>query len=481
MQPPIKRRHRSRVVPVLLVFLALVIAGGGGAAWWLSGAPAKEMAVPAGQILPGNSAVIIQYHVASAEERSKLISLWSTTGREPASVQSLLDGDPRLLLTEADIATFYYVLLEDEMRPSVVVPQSRRSQELFTAAPAVRLEEISGWYVASDNASPSRYRAALAEGTLTQRGDNIVAQPGGPVQVFLGPHALVSLREALLGSELAQGLIQEAALVGQVQGDQSALALTGQATTVEPAFAATPTAADQQLLTAIPPEVEVLHLGSNFSHDLSRWAPLSGALDMAVLEQPAAAALLQQLTGSYAFFSLSSSPAARDIGVIITLPPAVRSQLRLPDPTVEGALSALLPLITGRKGIAPIEFNNNTHAGVPLRYANFSQPSQALDYALVDNYLVIATSRESMFILLETLTGTHTSVAASPRWQELLTVWGTLPAAPHLVLGTVAVPPLARLFSAAADTSPLFGVALEPDTASATQAAATGILVIPSQ
>ena len=49
------------------------------------------------------------------------------------------------------------------------------------------------------------------------------------------------------------------------------------------------------------------------------------------------------------------------------------------------------------------EFQDNTYKNVNIRYLNFSDPSLTLDYAIVGDYLVITTSRESMYGVIDRL------------------------------------------------------------------------------
>lgn len=494
MKPARRRRRRSRAVAVLIGLLVLVMAGSAAVVGWFyqNELPfiGRKMAgepVPAEQVVPAMSAVILQYHLRAGEERGELLSAWNAAGRGEPSLTSLLAGDPRLLLLEAEIDTFYYVVLENEARPYLVVRQTPRTQELVEGKAEARLMGVNGWYVVNA-LSVDTYTAALAAGSLSGRGNQVfVTAADGesltPLRVWLGPHALIGLRETLLGKALTDGLLQEVSLASRLgtEEEDTIFELNGRGTTLEPLFGPdAPGGANQQLLSLIPEEAQLVRLGSNFYQDLKLWETAAGALDGAVLARPAVADLLQQLTESYAFYTVSGNPAMRDLGLIISLPAPLQAQLTVPNQTIEESLGALLPLITGRAGVGTIEFSPNTHAGVALHYANFSQPSQALDYAVVDTYIVVTTSRESMFAALETIRGTHPAVAASASWQPLLAPWGALPSAATLVLGQLALPQLTALLPVASDGVPLFGVALEPEAQEPTSAALSGLFVIPA-
>ena len=50
-----------------------------------------------------------------------------------------------------------------------------------------------------------------------------------------------------------------------------------------------------------------------------------------------------------------------------------------------------------------VEFNDNVYQGKNIRYVNFPDPDLSIDYAIVDDKLLIATSRESMYAVIDAL------------------------------------------------------------------------------
>jgi len=48
-------------------------------------------------------------------------------------------------------------------------------------------------------------------------------------------------------------------------------------------------------------------------------------------------------------------------------------------------------------------FQDNVYQGISIRYLNFSTPDLSIDYAIVDNKLIITTSRESMYAAIDCL------------------------------------------------------------------------------
>ncbi len=99
------------------------------------------------------------------------------------------------------------------------------------------------------------------------------------------------------------------------------------------------------------------------------------------------------------------------IGVLPTMTPGVRDAVAVfpltqgADASValralEPALLAFGPSLTGAPS-PDAAFGEGTYKGVTIRYANFGGPTRAVDYALVNDTLLIATSRESMFALID--------------------------------------------------------------------------------
>ena len=70
--------------------------------------------------------------------------------------------------------------------------------------------------------------------------------------------------------------------------------------------------------------------------------------------------------------------------------------------TIKDDLKELF-LIENLSDAATEEFQDKIHNDVYIRYMNFPTPDLSLDYALINGNLVIATSRESMFAIIDKL------------------------------------------------------------------------------
>jgi hypothetical protein len=457
MKPSHSRGRHSKLIPALLVLLLIIVVGSGGLIWWFLGAlrPATPLVVaPLAEILPATSSIVIQYAPTDAEARGNLLSVWNRVKTEEPTIASLVAGDPRLLLLEADVTNFSYVLIENDTRPYLLVPHTPRTEELLAKTANARVAELKGWYILNAVATEP-YRAAVDNGLLSSVLP--AATSTTPFIVWVGPATLNALRDSALGSALAMGRMQEAHFSAIPAATNGTIALTGTGKTLEPLPSSGAYKNGEQLLAAIPGNATFIYLGTHFAKEAAQWGPLVEGIDMTALTRSSVDGLLQQLTGPYALYTVSHDSTTRDVGLIITLsaPPVGAA--------IEEALEALLPLVTGRPGVAHIEFSDNTHAGLPLRYANFSQPSQALDYAVVGTTLVITTSRESMFTLLETLAGTEPAASTAALWQPLLSAWGALPRKGSVVMSQSALPaPLASLLPIGQSEKSFLGLTVQP-------------------
>lgn len=71
----------------------------------------------------------------------------------------------------------------------------------------------------------------------------------------------------------------------------------------------------------------------------------------------------------------------------------------------ETIVDDLKPLLLKDETLAPFtkEFQDNAYQDIAIRYINFPNPDLSIDYAVVGDKLVIATSRESMYAVIDAL------------------------------------------------------------------------------
>jgi len=203
---------------------------------------------------------------------------------------------------------------------------------------------------------------------------------------------------------------------------------------------------DQELLALLPASAMTVRLGADLQTDMNNWSS-AGVLDSEVLRSANVQSLAEQTDGPYAFYVDGSSPV-KAFGLVAALSPTVRNQLMIGDQALEEGLTALVPLLTGRSAITPVQFNEAAYMGERLAYANLST-TQALDYALVDDYLLVATSKDAMFALMDTVAGKNEAFISDVRYTELLALWGAVPIGRDFVVGELKDPLLKQLLPVA--------------------------------
>lgn len=117
------------------------------------------------------------------------------------------------------------------------------------------------------------------------------------------------------------------------------------------------------------------------------------------------------------------------VGVLPTAAPGIRDTVAVfplhqgadPQPLLqqlEGAFREFGPALAGTP-FPSATFAEGQYQGVTIRYVNFGSPARSFDYAVADGQLLVATSKASMFALLDTVRGTAESLAVSPTFAPL--------------------------------------------------------------
>lgn len=462
---PAVRRQHSKVLRWAIISLAavLVLGGGGAAAWFFvvrdrlpENSPQHPVAA-ASAVLPADYLMLVRYQLSGVAERSAVSSAWQTARGGTVTTRELLAGDPRLLLADPELTEMYYVLLEASTDPFVVVPKTALTTQHLVTSNSARLVERDGWYIAHA-AAVEPYEAALAQGTLQTAGTPFSPLPeNAPLQLHLGAGMLPTIRTGLVSSDFVAGQLQAATIAITVGAQPHVLQLAGLADYFSPP-ATTPT--NQELLSYVPGSATAVRLGANFKNDVAAWLAGATALDSNIVQRPVVKQLLDQLTTPYAVLTFAPTGARKPaLGLIIEIPPSLQGKITLQESALEQAVPALIPLILDRRTVAPVSFTEVAFRETPLRYANISGTMAALDYAVTDKHIIIATTKDSMLALLENVVGTPPVTPVPTVWDVLLTTWGALPAAHDIVIGKLSTPALLKLLPTAPDTALPFGVA----------------------
>ncbi len=111
----------------------------------------------------------------------------------------------------------------------------------------------------------------------------------------------------------------------------------------------------------------------------------------------------EKLRGQPVFFTYSQQGKYR-AGSIIKIDNQENLKTYLKD-WEDNIIKDLNPLFLEHQPGEPAteNFQDNTYSKVAIRYMNFPDPNLTIDYAIVNNYLVITTSRESMYKLIDIL------------------------------------------------------------------------------
>ena len=106
---------------------------------------------------------------------------------------------------------------------------------------------------------------------------------------------------------------------------------------------------------------------------------------------------------NYTLFSYSQAAGLR-LGLIIKINNQadinLSEILKMWELSIRGDLAPLL-LQDQIPTAATDEFQDNLYKGVSIRYINFPTPELSIDYAVVENKLIIATSKESIYTVID--------------------------------------------------------------------------------
>lgn len=462
--PHVAARNRRRLIMWSSLVIVLVAALGGGIWAFMaffaaspqgSPSPTVETVAPVSALIASNTTVAAYYHLDSATTRSQMLSLWQN------SLKTLLQGNPKSLVENPTVTQFLYVILEGDSRPYLLIPKSETSeQQLATLSPS-QVSEYQGWNIIHAlNASP--YLAAIPPSTVlsanqASRLDNLAIPM--PIKIFFGEAALNQIRTTTASSAFAIGSIHTALMGAIPNPTATALLLDGfgqESSASSPLPSPSlPPQIDQNLLAAIPADATFVRLGGNLFSDITSWQNVARVLDKSILEQPAVAALVGQFTGPYAYYQRTGADGLPDTGLVIPLPGSLTPPLALGDKTLEAALPALTPLILGQKPAVTPAFADGSYQGTALRFANLASSGQALDYALTEKRLYVATSKEGMLAALDVALSKSPALLTSSPWKNLLKEWGVVPASPELFLGFVSYAPLVDLLPTSANSLPI--------------------------
>lgn len=133
-----------------------------------------------------------------------------------------------------------------------------------------------------------------------------------------------------------------------------------------------------------------------------RYASLSDFISFLGINLPT-----EIIQSNYTFFSYRQPEGAR-LGLVIQLKEGadLSETLNLWETNIQEDLKALFIGLNEQDVLtaATEEFQDNTYNEIAIRYLNFPSSDLSIDYAVVDDKLIIATSKESMYAAIDALT-----------------------------------------------------------------------------
>ncbi len=442
------RRHRRKLVPIFIIISILLVLAGAAAAFFMGIFPfnflagssqdtVNESLSSAAAVLPAKADLTVQYILDQDADRAALKSFWDRhKNGSGLTISDLLSGDPRLLLADHEISEFYFIVLSDDPRPYLVLPKTKSTTSLLSANNNAKVTELQGWYVAHQLGTQA-YLAELAKNSLMNVGSNEVfsyQDNTTPLRFILGSGVLQKFRVDTFGAGAANGRLQELSLAGRLTQAGNGLELSGLGVTLSPSSSAD---VNQQLLAKVPTTASFVKIGADFQSDLGSWQAASGLLSQAALDPVPVQQLLTQFNSPYVLYTDDSLPNKKSLGLVIEIPVALRTTIKESQPIIEQALAALIPLLTDRDTISPLTFNDGVYSDTALHFANLIGSGTALDYAITENHLLVGTSKEAMFALIDTVSGKAPALTGSDAKNELLTAWGAIPSTSNLMIGTI--------------------------------------------
>jgi hypothetical protein len=454
-EPLVKvERHMVRRVVLILVCLSLIVGGLGAAGWFLlfNNASFKSLISPNEQVadihdlLPKQTLFYLGYTL-TPDSRPQIRSIWEKSTVEQPSFSRLLTGDPRLLLDDTAITHLYYVVLEDDSHPYVVIPKTTQTKDMVSQSSSDQVLERSGWYILHPS-QVGNYSLALQAGILDKTissANSASSDTPSALEMVLTPSFVTQLRSRVANPDLNVGQLTDATLVGQISHSNESITFQGSGHWQ--AGGSQSDLTDDHLLPIIPQDARFVRLGGNFAADIAAWQSIIPAIHSETLSRPEVKNLLSLLTGAYSFYLRSAGSGGEDdLQLIIELPASLRGKLNPGDPAIEAALPALYPLIFHREQkIPPIAFASASYGSTAIRYVNLTGSAKALDYAVTKDYLLIATSKEGMFTLLDTLAGQKPNITTNTQIAALFSEWGAIPKSQSITIGYLTQPVLGQI------------------------------------
>lgn len=409
---PVKNSKGSPMVKIVVGVIALLAAlgGGVGAAMYLGLLQLPSFSAPQPvitqeekkelfEVIPANASLVVEYKVDSATSRKNIIDTWNAQSENTASLITLLGGDPRMLLESYEtVTTFAYVVLPGDSRPYLIIPKQEDTDRLFNESLKGRFIEKNGWYIGhAITASP--YETALSQGILNEP---LAQQPFvGAMRIIMETEGVNDVVQSTFGSNYVPLNANKIALYTDMQLVNSHVVFQGLAEPIAEVNSPEYIVGKEELLRSVPADADYIKMGNNLAIDTQYVMQKTTLVDSSILDRPSVKQLLKDLSQSYIYYGRTGVDGIKDMGIVIMIPPTLRASLQNGNKSVEEALLAIVPIITGQRQQAQLTFTDGVYKNVPLKYVNITGQDRALDYTIKDGILLIATSKEGMLASLD--------------------------------------------------------------------------------
>lgn len=426
------RRKARRSKKGALAFLAVLtlLAGTGGASWYFwpqitefrsDVVEPTQQIYSASEVIP-QEATILRYVISTATSREAIRQMWQqdTLGSE-TPITDLASGNPTLLLDIPAVEEFFYVLLPGNTRPFLVVPRTEGTEELFVSQQSgVQYSTLGNWIVVHP-INAQEYAQEVAVASWAQAGGLPALSEGMQMQLIVDAATIGRSYTAEQSDEQALLLPAVDPIVLQAKYNASGDSVSF-TSALDIAFSVNQSAfAD--LYSDVPSDVTLVWGGQSLSSDLDRLASQQiGSIDSAILSEPQVSQLVSLFDTPFVFYYRLGLDGVEDLGAVVELPGD--GGITIGDSALEDALRSLILPITGRAASAfpELAFVDGEYASTPLRYVNIDGQTKALDYALTDTHLLVASSREGMQTLIDEAQSEQGGLMdASSSWSAILT------------------------------------------------------------
>jgi hypothetical protein len=438
---PVKKRKNIWVgIGFLALFLLLV--GGGIYSYMIWGnlqlpGGILDQEVSLSEVIPKEALVLVDYNLETESNRSAVKQLWSEHVSDEAT-EGLTVGNPTDLLTLPDVMHAYYVVMPDNQIPFLVVKKTESLEKYFSQQSDMQLYEKGGWYILHAS-NVEQYRDTLASGSITENSSLLTSNnPTYLVRYAMSPAFVSQQFNGIAASTI--GLSQREGLAFDILTPSSDGTIRASAHIAGSPSSEGVLAQTSELVSLLPSDLSFGHIGLNFADELNTLQADASSLDGNILAQPAIRQFIAQFATPYGIFERKGADGIRDIGLIIALPTSLKQNIKTGEAIVEQALPALIPLVVGKALGIQVTFTDGLYNAIPLRYVNLNGQTQTLDYTIGDNYLVISSSREGIYSLIDTSLVKKQGLSLEEPWKGLEEKAGQLLNNKPFVVGTLKDP-----------------------------------------